>query len=273
METIFDEKLFRGKNALVTGGGSGIGLYIARELLALGANVAICGRNEEKLKRAAADLSHAAERVQALPCDIRDEASVKSCVRSVVQRLGSIDLLVNNAGGQFPSKAEDIRPKGFRAVVETNLTGPFLVSREVFLQSMQDHGGSVVSILMNMRSGFPMMAHSGAARAGTANLTHTLAVEWGRYGVRVNAVAPGIIRTSGLDTYAPEFRALAIAAARNNQTGRLGTEAETSSAVLFLLSPGANFVTGQVLYVDGGESLYSPLYPPIQHDRLPPFGG
>lgn len=272
MQTVFDRTLFAQKTALVTGGGSGIGLYIARELTSLGARVAICGRNEEKLKVAAAEIG-APGQVFATRCDIRDEESVQSCVADVMREFGRIDLLVNNAGGQFPSKAEEIRPKGFRAVVETNLTGPFLVSREVFLQSMREHGGSVVNILMNMRSGFPMMAHSGAARAGTANLTHTLAIEWGRYGVRVNAVAPGIIRTSGLDTYAPEFKEFAIAAARNNQTTRLGTEAETSSAVLFLLSPGASFITGQVLYVDGGESLYSPLYPPQPNDRLPPFSG
>ncbi len=275
MSTIFRPQLFAGKSALVTGGGSGIGLYVARELLGLGARVAICGRDEEKLSRARAGLlaeqAGADEALIALSCDIRSEESVESCVRGVVAGFGRIDMLVNNAGGQFPSRAEEIRPKGFRAVVETNLTGPFLVSREVFLQSMREHGGSIVNILMNMRNGFPLMAHSGAARAGTANLTQTLAVEWGRSGVRVNAVAPGIIRTSGLDTYAPEFREFAIRAARNNQTTRLGTEAETSAAVLFLLSPGASFVTGQVLYVDGGESLYSPLYPPEPNDRLPPF--
>lgn len=271
MRTVFQPELFSGQNALVTGGGSGIGLRIARELVQLGARVVLAGRNEQKLQTALASFGEHADQVRTVACDILDESSVEQCVSRCVAELGPIHLLVNNAGGQFPSKAEDIKPKGWRAVVETNLTGPFLVSREVFLQSMGKHGGSIVNILMNMRNGFPLMAHSGAARAGAANLTRTLAVEWGRHGVRVNAVAPGIIATSGLDTYAPEFRKVAVAAAANNQATRLGTEAETAAAVLFLLCEAAAFITGQVLYVDGGESLYAPLYPPVSNDRWPAF--
>ncbi|MBL4705587.1 MAG: SDR family NAD(P)-dependent oxidoreductase, partial [Flavobacteriales bacterium] len=187
-------------------GGSGIGLRIAKELLHLGAKVAIVGRNEEKLAKAMASLSCFDNNVQSFICNIRDEEQVDSCLDAVIDHFGSLDYLVNNAGGQFPSKAEDIRPKGWRAVIDTNLTGTFYMSQAAYIKTMKERGGAIINIIANMWNGFPIMAHTGAARAGGDNLTKSLAVEWGGNGVRVNAVAPGTIASSGMDNYTPEFR-------------------------------------------------------------------
>ena len=281
LNTIYKNDLFLDKTALITGGGSGIGLRTARELLVLGANVVLAGRNTEKLAGAREAILRENPTVQhkllELPCNIREEESVQACVRMVLEKFGHIHLLVNNAGGQFPLNAEKIKTKGWKAVLDTNLTGGFLVSREVFNACYRENsedkkeGGAIVNVLMNMFNGFPLMAHSAAARAGMDNLTKSLATEWGRYGVRVNSVAPGIIKTSGLDTYDPEFKKFALAARKNNQTYRLGSEAEISAAILYLLSPAAAFTTGETLRVDGGESIYSPMYPPVEHELLPAF--
>jgi NAD(P)-dependent dehydrogenase (short-subunit alcohol dehydrogenase family) len=145
------------------------------------------------------------------------------------------------------------------------------MTQEVFNQSMRDNSGAVVNVIANMWNGFPMLSHTGAARAGVDNLTKSLAVEWGKYGVRINSVAPGLIHSSGLDTYAPEFREFVFKAAKNNQTYRLGTEEEVASAIIYLLSPAATYITGETLKVDAGESLYAPLYPPMENDKNPPF--
>lgn len=137
---------------------------------------------------------------------------------------GQIDFLVNNGGGQFPQPAEAISQKGWKAVIETNLGGTFASTQAVFNHSMKANGGSIVSVLLNNRNGFPLLSHSAAARAAVENLTKTLAVEWGRFGVRVNAVSPGIIASSGLDTYAPEFQEFVRAARKT--TRRSGGQKE-----------------------------------------------
>jgi NAD(P)-dependent dehydrogenase (short-subunit alcohol dehydrogenase family) len=178
----------------------------------------------------------------------------------------SVDYLVNNAGGQFPSPAASISTKGWHAVIDTNLTGTFLLSQSVFANffSKQDRGGaSIVNVVANMHNGFPGMAHTGAARAGVVNLTKTLAVEWSPQGVRVNALAPGVIASSGLGRYDENMREMIkSSAAANNYTLRLGTEAECAAAILFLLCPASAFTTGACLNMDGAESLYAPLYKP-----------
>jgi len=189
----------------------------------------------------------------------------------VVKNHRKIDILINNGGGQFPSPAEFLNRKGWHAVVETNLTGTFFLTQEVFNQSMRDHGGSVVNITMDNRNGFPMLSHSAAARAGVQNLTMSLANEWGKYGVRINSVAPGTIESSGLDSYAPQFQEFVRGYGKHNQHFRLGTEAEIASAVVYLASPAASFITGVNLAVDGGESIYTPLMPPIDNEKNPKF--
>jgi len=270
-KTIFRPDLFAGKTALITGGGTGIGLRTARELAALGATVVIASRKQEHLEAGATRIREEGGTVHAISCNIREEDSIHACVAAAVEAAGPIDYLVNNAGGQFPSPAESITAKGWHAVIETNLTGTFQMSREVFSACMKAHGGAIVNVIANIWRGFPMMAHTGAARAGVDNLTKTLAVEWGSVGVRVNSIAPGVIASSGLDSYAPEFQQAARAAAKFNQTSRLGSEAECSAAILFLLSDAANFITGETLRIDGGDCLFSPMMPPRAHDRLPPY--
>ncbi|MDJ0836678.1 MAG: SDR family oxidoreductase [Acidobacteriota bacterium] len=270
--TIFNASLFEGKTALVTGGGTGIGLRTARELAQLGATVVLASRKREKLDKAVETIEGEGGKAFAVVCNIREEESVREAVAAAVEAAGPIDLLINNAGGQFPSPAEAINSRGWHAVIETNLTGTFQMTREVFTACMKKRGGSIVNVIANIWRGFPMMAHTGAARAGVDNLTKSLAVEWGRHGVRVNAVAPGTIASSGLSTYDPKFQQAAQATAAFNQAFRLGTEAECSAAILFLLSPAAAFITGETLKIDGGDSLFAPMVPPAQHGKMPPFG-
>ncbi len=170
-------------------------------------------------------------------------------VADVLAAHGRIDGLVNNAGGQYPQPVRDITLKGWDAVVRNNLHGGFLVSREVYTQWMEGQGGSIVNIIADMWNGMPGMGHSGAARAGMLNLTETAALEWAP--LRVNAVAPGIIASSGMDRYPPAFKPTLLAAPKAIPAQRMGTESEVSAAVVFLLSPAASFISGACLRVDG----------------------
>ena len=259
--------------AVVTGGGSGIGKAIARELASLGAQVAVAGRNAERLQAAADELVGEGLDVLAVPTNIRKPDEVTALMRRTVEHFGSVDLLVNNAGGQFPSPAAAISDKGWRAVIETNLTGTFTCCREAFAAGMEQRGGAVVNIVADMWRGFPGMAHTGAARAGVVNLTRSLAVEWAWRGVRVNAVAPGVIHSSGVDSYPPAFQEIFLKMKDEIPARRLGTEEEVSAAVVFLLSPAAAFITGETLRVDGAGSLWRLPWDIPDHDRLPPYGG
>jgi citronellol/citronellal dehydrogenase len=174
-------------------------------------------------------------------------------VAQVVQQHERIHGLVNNAGGQYISPLAKTSAKGWQAVIDTNLTGGFLVARECFNQSMQAHGGAVVNIVADMWGSMPGMGHSGAARAGMVSFTETAALEWAAQGVRVNAVAPGYIASSGMDHYPPEAGPMLREMRNTVPQGRFGTEAETSAAIVFLLSPAASFVSGTVLRVDGAR--------------------
>lgn len=273
--SVYRPDLFAERTAVVTGGGSGIGKAISRELAGLGATVVIAGRKLERLEETAAELNEEADgRVHAVACNIREEEQVKALMaRAKAIGGGRIDYLVNNAGGQFPSPAAWIRTKGWHAVVETNLTGTFLCCREAFHASMDEHGGAIVNIIADMWRGFPGMAHTGAARAGVDNLTKSLALEWAWRGIRVNAVAPGIILSSGYANYDPVFRKVFLEMADNIPARRLGTEEEVSSATLWLLSEGASFVSGHTMRVDGAGSLWRMSWEVPDHDAMSPYGG
>ncbi|MBU6281951.1 SDR family oxidoreductase [bacterium] len=261
-DSIFRPGLFSGETHVVTGGGTGIGRCTALELSSLGATVALVGRRPERLEAVRAEIAEAGGRAHAFSCDIRDEERVRETVAAILAATGRIDGLVNNAGGQFAAPLAATSGKGWDAVVRNNLSGGFLFSRECFLRWMSDHGGAIVNVVADMWGSMPGMGHSGAARAGMVNLTGTAAVEWAASGVRVNAVAPGWIASSGMDTYPdwmqPYLRRLHTAVPLQ----RLGTEAEVSAAICFLLSPAAAFVSGSVLRVDGAApnaKLASPL--------------
>ena len=253
-QRIFTPGILRDQVAIVTGGGSGIGLATAREMVRLGARVAICGRSQDKLDAAAAELGAAGGTVVARTCDIREPAQVEAFVTAVLAELGRIDVLVNNAGGQFPSPAQHISPNGFLAVIKNNLVGTFHVTREVANQAMiPARGGRIINVIANIYRGFPGMAHTGAARAGVENLTMSLAVEWAQFQILVNAVAPGIILSSGTARYP---QALFERGTRETPLKRAGTCEEVAAAIVFLASPAAQFITGATLRLDGGQALW-----------------
>ena len=251
--SVFRQGLFAGQVVVVTGGGSGIGRCTAHELAALGANVALIGRKLDKLQATAAEIHSDGGAASSYPCDIRDEEAVRATVAAIVAAHTRIDALVNNAGGQYITPLESISAKGWDAVVATNLTGGFLMARECYLQSMQAHGGSIVNIVADIWGSMPGMGHSGAARAGMVSFTETAALEWAKSGVRVNAVAPGYIASSGMDHYPPEAGAMLREMRDTVPAGRFGNEAETSAAIAFLISPAASFISGTVLRVDGAR--------------------
>jgi citronellol/citronellal dehydrogenase len=248
--SVFRPGLFARQVAIVTGAGSGIGRCTAHELAALGARVALIGRKPEKLEAVSNEIARSGGEAKGFACDIREEDRVRETVAAILKDFGQIDLLVNNAGGQFASPLEKISAKGWETVVRTNLTGGFLVARECYTQHLKETGtGAIVNIIADMWNGMPNMGHSGAARAGMLNFTETAAFEWAP--VRVNAVAPGWIASSGLDQYPPEMAAHIRALPRHVPVGRLGTESEVSAAIVFLLSPAAAFISGTCLRVDG----------------------
>lgn len=260
--SIFRHGAFAGKVIIITGGGSGIGRCTAHELSALGAQVVITGRKIEKLEKVSQEITEDGGKVHFIVCDNRDEAQVKAMIAEVIEKFGKLDGMVNNAGGQFPATLESISANGFDAVIRNNLNSTFLLMREAYNQWMAKHGGSIVNMTADMWGGMPGMGHSGAARSGVDNLTKTAAVEWGKSGVRVNAVAPGWIISSGMDTYQGDFANVIIPSlAGNVPLQRMGTESEVSSAICYLLSEAAAFVSGVTLRIDGAASQGTRMYP------------
>jgi citronellol/citronellal dehydrogenase len=271
-QSIFRSELFAGKAYVITGGGSGIGLTLAKELTSLGARVALIGRDAGKLERARESFGESRKQTFAYTCDIRDEQGVTETVSRALFDLKRIDGLVNNAGGQFFSPAEAISANGWDAVVRNNLTGGFLMAREVYRQYMKgQNGGVIVNMLADMWMGMPGMAHSGAARAGMLNLTETLAYEWAP--TRVNAVAPGWIASSGLETYPDKYRPMINRFPSLVPAGRLGTEAEVAAAITFLLSPAAAFISGSIIRIDGAVPNRREHWEVAVHGATAPFNG
>ncbi|WP_374286668.1 SDR family oxidoreductase [Pseudomonas fluvialis] len=272
-DSVFKTGLFTGQTILVTGGGSGIGRCVAHELASLGAHVVLVGRKLEKLENTCAEIVEDGGSASFKVCDIREEEAVKAMVAQVLAERERIHHLVNNAGGQFPAPLISINQKGFETVVRTNLVGGFLVAREVFTQSMCKHGGSIVNMLADMWGGMPGMGHSGAARAGMENFTKTAAYEWGHAGVRVNAVAPGWIASSGMDTYPESMKNMIRNLKDHVPLQRIGTESEVAAAIVFLLTPGANFISGNTIRIDGAASLGTRAWPLAKAKKNESYNG
>jgi citronellol/citronellal dehydrogenase len=275
-QSIFSANLFPDQVAIITGGGSGIGRCTAHELSALGAKVALVGRKQEKLFGVQKEISAAGGTASIHICDIREEEQVRTTVEAILNSHGRIDYLVNNAGGQFSAPLEKISAKGWDTVVRNNLTGGFLFARECYTQWMKEHRGegdhAIVNIIADMWHGMPGMGHSGAARAGMLNFTETAALEWAP--IRVNAVAPGWIASSGMDNYPPEMAPLIKQLADFTPARRLGTESEVSAAIVFLLSPAAAFISGSCLRVDGAAPNAKRVWPEVGSGIAPPaFNG
>jgi len=250
---VFAPDLLRGSTALVTGGGTGLGREIAQALAEAGADLLLAARRVERLDAAAEEIREATgRRVETAFVNIRDRAAVEALGETAREKFGGVDILVNNAGGQFPQPAREFKPKGWDAVVETNLTGTWNMT-QVFGNQMLDAGrGSIVQIIAVVGRGFPGLAHTAAARAGVLELTRTLAIEWGP-SVRANCVAPGPVTTQGFhETYDPKVLELIAGI----PIARPGYPREIANAVVFLASPAASYITGEVLYVAGGQHLY-----------------
>ncbi len=274
-DSIFRPGLFDDQVILVTGGGSGIGRCIAHELASLGATTVLAARREEPLQHVVDEIREAGGRAEYLLLNIRDQEAVDAAVAQLVETQGRLDGLVNCAGGQFPSHAGELKPKGWAAVIDTNLNGTWWVSQAAYQHAFREQGhGSIVNIVADVWVGAPGLVHMGAARAGVMNITITLAAEWASEGVRVNAVAPGPILSSGLATYPQEIQQMTLDKVRTTPPSRLGTESEVSAAVTFLLSPAAAYVSGEVMKVDGATSVYKGHMVPVgNHDGTPSWDG
>ena len=236
--------------ALVTGGGTGIGRATAVELARSGASLVLCGRRSEPLSEAQAAVEDLGSECLVLPTDVREPEQVVALIDAALERFGRIDVLVNNAGGQFIAPAEEISLKGWRAVHRLAVDAVWDVTREVATRSMiPNRGGVVVFVGFSPRRGIPGFAHAASARAAVENLAAGLAGEWSRYGIRAVCVAPGTILTEGLEGYGAEQIAAWEAAI---PAGRLGSPEEVAAVIAFLASPAASYVTGTTVVVDGG---------------------
>ena len=266
---VFAPALFRGRTALVTGGGRGIGRAIALAFARFGANVVIASRQPENLTPTAAEITTLGAQCLAVPTNIRETNEVDALVQQAIERFGAIDFLVNNAGGQFPARPSDISDRGWRAVVDLNLNGTWNMCSRVGPHMLARGCGAVVNIVhvYSFDRGAPAFAHSGAARAGVVNLTKSLAYYWARHGVTINALAPGSVATQGLreEEYShaeqSDYEKLQI---KDIPTHRLGDADEVAAIVLFLCSPAAHYINGATIIADGAQYLenWTPMWDP-----------
>jgi citronellol/citronellal dehydrogenase len=258
--TVFRDGLLDGQVALVSGGGSGLGRAAALELAALGALVVVCGRRSEPLEETAARAEGG--RCAAIACDIREEDQVSALVDEVLARHGRIDLLLNNAGGQYLTPAEEITPKGFRTVIRLNVEGTWLMTHTVASRAMipDRRGGKILNVTLSPHHGLPGMAHSSAARAAVENLTRVLSIEWARFGIKLTALAAGHFATETLKAKYPQPVVEGVAGTIPLQ--RLGTEEEFAWLVAYLASPAGDYFSGAVLTLDGARDNWFGAWPP-----------
>jgi NAD(P)-dependent dehydrogenase (short-subunit alcohol dehydrogenase family) len=254
-----------GRVALVTGGGTGIGRATALELAATGARVVVCGRREEALSRVREEIEQLDRECLAVAADLREPEDVSRVVDTALDRFGAIDVLVNNAGGQFTAPAEEISDNGWRAVQRVTVDAVWSITRTVATRSMIPGGGGlIVFVGFSPLRGIPGFAHASAGRAAVANLASGLALEWSRHNIRSVCVAPGTIRTEALDGYGPD----AVATwERSVPLGRLGRPEEVAALIAFLATPGGAYVTGTTIVVDGGADAWGLAEPPPEAER------
>jgi 2,4-dienoyl-CoA reductase [(3E)-enoyl-CoA-producing], peroxisomal len=254
-ESPFRADLFRDQVVFVTGGATGIGKEIGRLFGRHGARIAIASRKQDALDAAAAELSLEGIEVHVGSCDVRDAAAVQRVVALIVERFGRLDVVVNNAAGNFPAPITGISPNGFKSVVDIDLLGTYNVSKAAFEVWLAEHGGNIVNISAPFElKGAAMQAHVAAAKAGVDSFTRTSAVEWGPYGIRVNAVAPGQIGgTEGARRFAESVPG--AGSRPGNPVGMIGHGSDIGYMVLYLCSPAARFVSGQVIAVDGAGTV------------------
>ena len=256
---VYRPDLFAGKTALVSGGGSGLGKAIAYTFARLGADLVLCGRNPEKLASAKAQIEKTGVQCDTHQMTIREPDQVDAMIAEVFEAHGNLDVLVNNAGGQFPLPAIDITPKGWNAVVDTNLNGTWYMMQAAARQWRdREQPGSIVNIVADIWRGLPDMAHTCAARAGVIYMSKTVAVEWSPLNIRVNCVAPGCCETEAFSLYPPDA---AVRYEVSNPMLHSGDAMDIAEAVIYMSAPSGKFVTGEVLTVDGGQQLWGDVWP------------
>ena len=247
-----------GKVAIISGAGTGIGRATAHWFARLGAKLVLCGRDPAKLESAAQALARYGTDVLCHPVNIRDPDAVSGVHDAAWNRFGAVDILVNNAGGQFPQAAIDVAPKGWAAVIDTNLNGTWYMMQAA-AQRWRDagRGGVIVNVVAVVGRGMPGIAHTCAARAGVIHAAKTVAIEWAPLGIRVNCVAPGVISSEGMNAYPDEAR---DAFANSNLMKRFGEVEDVANAIVYLACDTGRYITGEVLTVDGGNQLWGDLW-------------
>jgi citronellol/citronellal dehydrogenase len=266
MPTVYRPDLFKGKIVVVTGAGSGFGFAIASLFARLGAGLAILGRNEERLLKAKTFFESLGAPVYAEALNIRDPERCTAYIANVWRKHSRLDVLINNAGGQFPQPALDFKPKGWTAVIDNNLNGTWYMMQAAAKSWVERKAaGAIVNIVADFWRGMPGIAHTAAARAGVAYLSKSVAVEWAPLGIRVNCIAPGVLETSGFAHYPPEGLKTYTEA---NPMRKAGDVWDVAEAAVYLAAASAKFITGEVLTVDGGQQCWGDPWPTGRPDHF-----